>query len=100
MKKIWTKDKIKLLCNFKKGYSNIEIAKLFNTTIHAIEAAIKRHCKRTKKELFNRRSIDLTQRLKNRLGKCNPNWKGGISSNNYHYKKLQIERYPDRTISR
>ena len=30
----------------------------------------------------------------------NPNWKGGISKNNYHYKKLQKERYPERIKAR
>jgi len=29
-------------------------------------------------------------------GKLNPNWKNGISKNNYHYKKIQKERYPER----
>ncbi|HRQ55036.1 MAG TPA: hypothetical protein PL018_12315 [Ignavibacteriaceae bacterium] len=27
-------------------------------------------------------------------GENNPNWKGGISKDNYHYKKIQVERYP------
>jgi ribosomal protein S27AE len=30
----------------------------------------------------------------------NPNWKGGISKNKYHYKKIQIERYPERIDAR
>ncbi len=29
-------------------------------------------------------------------GKNNPHWKGGISKNHYHYKKLQVDRYPER----
>jgi len=33
-------------------------------------------------------------------GKNNPNWKGGIAKNNYYYKKLQIERYPERVHAR
>jgi len=33
-------------------------------------------------------------------GESNPNWKGGISKNNYHYKKLQVERYPERISAR
>lgn len=33
-------------------------------------------------------------------GEDNPNWKGGISSNNYHYKKIQIARYPERVKAR
>ena len=30
----------------------------------------------------------------------NPNWKGGISSNNMRYKKIQIKRYPERVFAR
>ena len=33
-------------------------------------------------------------------GENNPFWKGGISKDNYHYKKLQIERYPDHVSAR
>lgn len=30
----------------------------------------------------------------------NPNWRGGVSKNYYHYKKLQIERYPEKVEAR
>lgn len=33
-------------------------------------------------------------------GENNPNWKGGISKDNYHYKKIQIERYPEKIKAR
>lgn len=33
-------------------------------------------------------------------GEKNPNWKGGISQNHYHYKQLQKERYPERVAAR
>ena len=36
----------------------------------------------------------------NQIGENNPNWRGGISKDNYHYKKLQIERYPERIKAR
>ena len=36
----------------------------------------------------------------NQIGENNPNWRGGISKDNYHYKKLQIERYPKRIKAR
>lgn len=35
-----------------------------------------------------------------RTGENNPNWRGGISKNNYHYKRIQIERYPERNRAR
>ncbi len=33
-------------------------------------------------------------------GSNNGYWKGGISKDNYHYKKLQVERYPERIKAR
>jgi hypothetical protein len=33
-------------------------------------------------------------------GSNNPNWKGGISKDNYRYKKIQVERYPERVNAR
>lgn len=33
-------------------------------------------------------------------GALNPNYKGGISTNHYHYKKLQRQRYPERVNAR
>jgi len=33
-------------------------------------------------------------------GSNNPNWKNGISKNNYHYKLLQKARYPERIKAR
>ena len=35
-----------------------------------------------------------------RAGDRNHNWKGGISKNNYHYKKIQLRRYPERVRAR
>jgi hypothetical protein len=33
-------------------------------------------------------------------GEKNPNWKGGIKSDNYHYKKIQKRRHPERVRCR
>jgi len=33
-------------------------------------------------------------------GDRNPNWKGGVAANNMRYKRLQIERYPERVRAR
>jgi len=35
-----------------------------------------------------------------RSGEKNGNWKGGISRDNYRYKKIQIARYPERVAAR
>lgn len=36
----------------------------------------------------------------NMRGENNGNWRNGISRNNYHYKKIQVERYPERIRAR
>ena len=36
----------------------------------------------------------------NMRGENNGNWRNGISKNNYHYKKIQVERYPERIRAR
>ncbi len=36
----------------------------------------------------------------NQTGENNGNWRNGISKNYYHYKKLQVERYPERIRAR
>lgn len=39
-------------------------------------------------------------RAREQVGAGNPGWKGGISRNHYHYKRLQKERYPERIKAR
>lgn len=41
-----------------------------------------------------------TARTQDRRGEKNSNWKNGISKNHYHYKKLQVQRYPERVNAR
>lgn len=36
----------------------------------------------------------------NMRGENNGNWRNGISRNNYHYKKIQVARYPERIRAR
>lgn len=36
----------------------------------------------------------------NMTGENNGNWRDGISRNNYHYKKIQVARYPERIRAR
>jgi len=35
-----------------------------------------------------------------RTGSNNPSWKGGVSSEPYRYKKVQVERYPEKIWAR
>ena len=42
----------------------------------------------------------LCKNCRSQSGKQNGNWKGGISKNNYAYKLVQKERYPERVKAR
>lgn len=56
--------------------------------------------KRGKAAKFCSRSCQASVMNRTRLGERNGNWKGGISSNNVHYKKLQDQRYPLKNTCR
>lgn len=52
-----------------------------------------------------RRTPEEIEKIKYRIGskqigENNPNWKGGISGDKYHYKKIQVERYPEKIRAR
>lgn len=88
--KRWTSDEISFL---KSNYKNMfysDIGKEIGRSQHAIKL---------KAESLN---LSPGRRYKTRpqLGEDNPNWKGGISKNNYHYKKIQVKRYPKRILAR
>jgi hypothetical protein len=76
--------------------------------------AVMKHLQRSKKSIqnmANRLSITADKSIYSEAakehhakydqhGENNPNWKNGISGNNLHYKKLQIERYPEKVHAR
>lgn len=39
-------------------------------------------------------------RTRDMSGENNPRWLGGVTADNYRYKKTQVERYPDRNRAR
>ena len=45
-------------------------------------------------------SSTFNHKLRDQRGSKNGNWRGGITSNHYHYKKIQIQRYPERVSAR
>lgn len=53
-----------------------------------------------KESRFCSRECTAVARGKEQIGENNPCWKGGISKNFYHYKNLQVERYPERIAAR
>lgn len=75
-----------------------DIAKQLNRTYYSIESYINNYnLPKLSKEELSRRII---KKNKKQVGKNNSRWKGGISKNYYHYRKLQVERYPEKVKAR
>ena len=74
--------------------SNQELAVKFGCSVQQIETLIYgMGLKRTPEQ---RQAIASRQNA----GNSNPRWKGGIAKDHYHWKKLQVTRYPERVIAR
>jgi DNA-binding CsgD family transcriptional regulator len=100
----WGDKEKKALRELSEIHANKDVAAIFGIKESTI--------KRTLNRLGICRSVEAQERLSvhkregivksnsKRVGDKNPVWKGGISSNNYHYKKIQIARYPERVNAR
>lgn len=53
----------------------------------------------SKTEMGRKKGVEAFSKIDKKIEK-NGNWKGGISTNHYHYKKIQYKRYPERVIAR
>jgi len=102
--KRWTDEDIEFL---KENYNCMlpsEIAEILGKTQSAIRHyASRAGIKLTEKEFIKRMKYGtdkMREQFNGMFGKDNPNWKGGISKDNYHYKKLQKERYPEKVKAR
>jgi hypothetical protein len=104
MKKKWSKAELEFLKNNYSKYKLSELSILMNRSINSIsKCANYRHIKLSDKELKDRFRYGAQQAciyFNGMNGYNNPNWKGGISKNNYHYKKIQQQRYPDKIKAR
>lgn len=87
--------------------SNVVLAEKFNMTIWGIDRIIQRNNIKRTKEQVSKLKIDgsskggcAVHKKYNFTDKDNPNWKGGISKNNYHYTKIQKKRYPEKIRAR
>lgn len=104
MRNFWTEDKIDLIRQLVNEKENEELAQLFNVTKKAIGGVLYHNkIKRDKVVLSNTHAKNCRKMRRicgDYVGENNPNWKNGISKNNYHYKKLQIERYPEKVKAR
>ena len=98
-KNFWTENEIEILkAHYQTGGCNAVMEYIHRSKNSIIQMAHRLGIKADK-------SVFLEASRKYRAehdqhGENNPNWKGGITKNNYHYKKLQIERYPERVHAR
>lgn len=97
MSKRWSIIEIEFLINNYEIMSYSKIANILGKTIKAIESKLyKLNLRLSEQEKHKRLRIN----GQNQIMDSNPNWKGGISENHYHYKKLQIKRYPEKVKAR
>lgn len=92
----WTEDETGFVIDNANKLNNNAMGFLIGRSYKAIS-----HCLTTNNVS---RSPEFIAKLLNngtrQIGDKNPGWKGGISKNHYHYKKLQIKRYPERVKAR
>ena len=101
MRPFWTNGKILKLELLKGTHTNGEIAEILKTTErHIIYSMDYFGIQRTAEEIKEIQAQALSRQNRKRLGSKNPSWKGGISKDNYHYRKLQVQRYPERIKAR
>ena len=91
-RKGWKKAEIQIIKNCINEKSNVELAELFDCTTHDISSALQR---------YNiKRDAAFVKELQNPTGENSHNWKGGRSEDNYYYRKIQLERFPEQTRAR
>ena len=95
MNKKYTEEDIQYIIDNIEYLSNNEIGAILGRTPVAIWTKVY--------ELGLVRSKEAKLRIRNKrntTGELNPNWKEGISKNNYHYRKIQKQRYPEKSKAR
>jgi len=87
-KKYWSRREIRELKQLINIKTNEELTQIFNCTIGTLQHAFKKY--------HIKRDITIIHEMQYPTGERAHNWKGGISKNHYHYKKKQVERYPEK----
>ena len=82
----WTKEELRYLRDNYKNMFYSDIADYLNRTLKSVNL----------KAFRLKLNPGPRGRPRNQKEDKNGNWKGGISKDNYHYKKIQIERYPKK----
>lgn len=98
--KRWAESEIEFVKNNYSDMDTDDIAdkiKRSRKSILAFASRNKLHISEEKKKA----TIEKFKHPKGKMaGENNPNWKGGISKNHYHYKKLQVQRNKDKVNAR
>lgn len=97
----WSDEEISYLRENLNKMNNKELAKALSRTSGSVMSKLY-HLDLTRTEEFRKHiwRAEMISLNQDRYGENNPNWKGGISKDNYHYKKLQMVRYPERVEAR
>lgn len=103
-KKRWTQKEVDFIRDNCDKLNSTELGSIFGVSKKSIKNIMTFHNIFRKQESIDKfiefgikKSSEI---CKNRIGENNPRWKGGRSKNNYYYKKIQVERYPDRVRAR
>ena len=92
-RKLWLKkEQIKYIRENVNSKSNQELADYLNIDKQALSRAMIKY--------KIKRDHEFQKKLMSHKGEDNPGWKGGIKKDNYHYTKLQRERYPEKVKAR
>jgi len=94
----WSDEEKNLVVRLYRDRSISEISALIGRSVYSVERMLGRLGVGVTDEERNRRVA--LKRTPTPTGEGNPNWKGGISKQNYHYKKIQRKRYPERVKAR
>ncbi|PKP53754.1 MAG: hypothetical protein CVT92_02150 [Bacteroidetes bacterium HGW-Bacteroidetes-1] len=99
----WSDVEIKFIKENYLKMNSVVISQHLKRSPHAVKMKMKRLGLILPKDIvfsfMSQSAINRNNNIESK-GEQNPNWRGGISKNNYHYKKLQIERYPEKINAR
>lgn len=103
MKVRWSDDEIKFIKENYLTMNSVILSQHLNRSALSVKGKMRQlglSLPKDVADLFVSQAASDMIKKRNLVGNKNPNWKGGISENNYHYKKLQVERYPERVNAR
>lgn len=96
----WSKREMQEVVDLYQTKTAREIAEHLGRSFASVRSKIVQLDLHVSPEEFHRRLSRAASANAGRRGELNYNWKGGVSSNHYKYKKVQKERYPDRVRAR